>query len=278
MILSKELDWIQMTFHYQTYPFRVLPQHEMMEIVGFGKKLFGVYDVCYSTKSGGLIMWNNENEHQGIHVLFAGQTLQTLRQNRFTSNDVLDMARGARNIARLDYAITTSLFTMEQVEQTIDRGNYSGTTPMNCKIFAGSENGGITYYFGSPKSDKRVVLYDKAKEMGLLSEALSRVELRLRNRYSTQFVDNSVKIPYAILGDNMIKRTVNIEMKGYSQALDNQANVEFNMLPQKEDGFSSWLNGQVRKAIENRLADRREAIERFFKWLDDTLGTNDTGI
>lgn len=64
--------------------------------------------------------------------------------------------------------------------------------------YNGKERSGSTVYIGSPSSDFRIRIYDKALEQGLLDQHWVRVELVLRGEHAKNFVD--LVVNYAEIG------------------------------------------------------------------------------
>jgi hypothetical protein len=269
IMLDKHLDWLQWTFEGGQPAKNALPKHVSMLPKQSDKPLFGVYEKCIRLANDGLIMWSEKNERVGIHVLLSGNCLRISRDLGLTDERLLQHVLYAKNVSRLDFAVTTDLFGMDEFmakkDENLGRLNLDST-------IIDEKNGGQSVYFGSRKSDRRIIVYDKAKELGLLSEALSRVELRLRNRYASKFAQNALLIPFRQLGSNMIHDSLRFaNFGGFTNAISNDPDISFSALPKREDSFDAWIDDQIKPAFQKKVFERRASVEAFLEWLSALL-------
>ena len=95
------------------------------------------------------------------------------------------------NITRLDLAFDdhNDVLDIDQIEHDLDAGNWTARFRWwACEY--GSQ--GVSMYMGSPKSDIRCRIYDKAAERGLENQHWVRVELQLRRNNATTAVQHIV--------------------------------------------------------------------------------------
>jgi DNA relaxase NicK len=271
LVIEKTLDWCQWTFEADQPVMNALPHHDVWRIAKQGKPLFGVYNYCWELKNGALIMWSSMNKAVGIHVVASGEPLRISRDAGYRDEQLLNHVNYARSVSRVDVALTSDYFTMEQVVKATLAGRYESRMKAD-QIITDPQTGGTTVYFGAKTSDKRIALYDKAKQLGLLGEALVRVEMRLRNDYASQFAFNAQAIPYRDLASNMVKNSLRFPtVPGYGKVIDNRSDYQFHQLPQKATSLERWIENQIKPAFEKRRESERGTIEEFLGWMNTLL-------
>ena len=134
---------------------------------------------------GGVRIMYGASEEMGICVNMSGQGCRSYES--FGGNDwvylfsvlcTLQQAEAA-NVSRLDLAFDdhSGVLDIDQIRYDTDVGNWTAKFRWwICEY--GSE--GLSMYYGSPKSNIRCRIYDKAAERGLSGEHWVRVELQLR--------------------------------------------------------------------------------------------------
>jgi len=127
-----------------------------------------------------------------------------------------------------------------------------------------AERGGRSVYFGSPKSDQRVIVYDKAVEQKRLFEAWTRVEMRLKGDYAKTLAEDMQASGVTRAGDSKLKKLWDADIEWFQNALSKDL-IEPGEVPNKETNFPRWLNGTVLPGIEKRLETDRETIMLFHR-------------
>lgn len=145
----------------------------------------------------GIRIMYGASEDMGICVNMSGQGCRTFES--FGSGDWMQLFRVIEdplyadffNITRLDLAFDdhTGLLDIDQVEFDLDAQNWTAKFRW-WKCEYGSE--GISLYMGSPKSDIRCRIYDKAAERGLENQHWVRIELQLRRGNASTAVHHIV--------------------------------------------------------------------------------------
>lgn len=176
-------------------------------------KFYGGIRINYD---GGMVMTNVGLREMGINVNFSGQGCRQYETsgNRPLHQLVNDVATiPTANITRLDIAFDDvdhdgdGLLDVQKIERLARRdryiskfGNRSGE--WSGKHSDGSEKNPLAYsvYFGSPRSDVRFRIYDKAQERGGLDYHWVRFEIQLRNEPALNFIKQDGAIGYKFYG------------------------------------------------------------------------------
>lgn len=133
----------------------------------------------------GIRIMYGASDEMGICVNMSGQGCRTFES--FGRGDWMQLFEflvnpdfeGMVNITRLDLAFDdhTGVLDVNRIELDLDAGNWTARFRWwACEY--GSQ--GISMYMGSPKSDIRCRIYDKAAERGVTGQHWIRVELQLR--------------------------------------------------------------------------------------------------
>lgn len=126
--------------------------------------------------------------------------------------------------------------------------------------------GGYSVYFGAPKSDRRLRIYDKAAEMKRLEQAWMRIELQTRKPLATPLVSAMVNHGTENAGDTAIKAFVDFpHHKTYQSALNGKY-APADKVPAKPDRWQHWLSSQVLDSIANH-ADNLDDNTFLQEWM-----------
>jgi len=98
------------------------------------------------------------------------------------------------HIARLDVAcdlLDSDEITMKKLFSYVRAGKFTCRSEYHTIVEGNKES---ALYFGSPRSDRRLRIYDKALEQGLLDQKWIRFEFQLRNDNALSFLLNFFKV------------------------------------------------------------------------------------
>lgn len=265
MKIFKHLDWLTVT-----WPGRVDVENLLPGCTGFklGKAAGGgkFYQDGFQLACGGMCAFSTD-ETQGTIVVLSGEPLRALRKEGYSDSHLIQMARGARNIPRLDYAITLVGGTAkdhspESAKSAYKRGKIKTRMRLDESYKDEKVPGGRSVYFGSRTSDQRLYVYDKAAQLGILLEAVTRVELKLKDDYAKGLAADMEKHGVIPAGDSKIKKVWNADIKWFQDALEEQQ-VEIGELPRKTPDFERWLEEVVLPGIAKRIETNQPAIKKF---------------
>lgn len=170
----------QVDFLSFTLPFGHLPEaFKLLDGFDLKSKEKGLYGYCFSYVAPGCTVLYSP-DRPDVHVQLSGRGCDLF--------DVLSLPDHAK-ITRLDIAFDSfdGAYTVDDVRGCLLRGQFGGTA-RHITGFVGftREAPGQTLYIGSPKSDARIRIYDKASEQGISPEQRegycdwTRFELQLR--------------------------------------------------------------------------------------------------
>lgn len=100
------------------------------------------------------------------------------------------------HIARLDVAcdlIDCEEITVAKIQDSVKRNRYTCRSG-HYRVIDGSDEEAV--YFGSPKSDRRLRIYNKAKEQGITDYQWVRFEFQLRNDNALSFILNYYRMQH----------------------------------------------------------------------------------
>jgi len=169
-------------------------------------EMLGVQDHSF-LEMPGRYGWHNRLYYRGISVLFGGsredvclelsgtgcRTVEEISENtfdwfRFLQGFEFDIRTGDVNISRLDIAGDDHEGILQYRRMTMHcrRRRYICKTQWNMWT-DGAEQ---AIYFGSPASDRRLRIYNKALEQKLEGEHWTRAEMQMRNKNAVSFLLN----------------------------------------------------------------------------------------
>jgi len=140
----------------------------------------------------GMMGWNPERPDMGCHVSLGSQALDILGElDAAWANrpGVCEFIQGdlEGRVTRFDAAFDDrqGALDMDVIEGALKAGEYTSRWKAGQVVLGlGQSAGGRSFYLGSPRSDARLLIYDKAAERAAKGEAVQgpwvRVELRLR--------------------------------------------------------------------------------------------------
>lgn len=209
---------------------------------------------------------------------FTGADMRVLRGDKQLHDDLITyIATGATNTTRLDIAIDTdnpsasptSALHAYQSGEAVTRVQ---TVTEYRKTDTGKRMG-HTVYFGSPKGDRFLRVYDKAAELALdLDQVLTRAELQTRKKRANPLMQDILKHGLQAAAETAIKKVINFPTLEWWRELFTEQAINATEIPNAIGAWSKWLNGQVLDSIMNRYGqnerDDRQAIAQFIKSLE----------
>ncbi len=205
----------------------------------------------------GRFYWNEGERDKGSYAVFAGDDLALLRSRTKLTDDelLIKLMWNARNVTRLDFCIniTSGLVGETRDEFEAGRAVTRVRTAWEPDFFGGGS--GRTIYFGSRSSFKMLRVYDKARELKLLSDVvLNRIELQVRKKPADMLARKMRNVTVIDTGKSAIRDFCDFPDLGwYQDALSGAKDVAMQLTPAKSADFMTWLNEQVGPSIIKRL-------------------------
>lgn len=247
------IDWITASIPYHDYPLTLLPPHDAMQAVTTIAPV-PRYETTWILANGATLSRpRRTNKRQKLLFQITGDGLE---MNRSLGLDDIGLNRWLvtevqASYARLDIAYDTdnplaypeTLYTAWELKQVITHIR----TPPKVTM----QSPGFTIYFGSDNGERKLRCYDKAAELGLLSEALTRVELQARDSMAKHLAWNiyhNNELNWT--GAKFIKDFIHFpDLKWWCDLL-NSGGVEIPPLGRKETDWLAYMKRTIIPSIE----------------------------
>ena len=235
-------------------------------LLGYQRILrFGDICVCYEPRE------NDYFKDMGTCVSMSGkgcrtfETMSKLGQSPFTVLFECLAADEDANISRIDIACDDreGYLDMDEIVRKVQQNEINSRMAKRSVVvsYDGQACNGSTVYIGSPSSDFRVRIYDKALEQGQDGHWI-RVEMVIRSNNANGFVDQAVK-------------TGNIGTLA-AQVI----NDKFSFIERDDSNITrctvcSWWSAFVDELEAVRLFARsvvQHSVERISSWIEDQVG------
>lgn len=149
------------------------------------------YDRVFSVLGSGFVMFHSDRLQMGFHVTLPAKALAIWSElnPEVSLYKLLIIARNEHaTFTRIDICFDTPDVAIDRVIRAVEEGEL--VTPAQQVLLMRSMRGdpGATVYIGSPSSDRRVRIYDKAAEQGV-DGTWTRFETQYRKKYAGQVVD-----------------------------------------------------------------------------------------
>lgn len=237
-----------------------------------GSKLSGIarYPTGYKLSPVGTL-FISDSEGQGSLFTLSGQDMQVLRDRSGDDGITLAELLPISSPTRLDFAFDIHEdVSLDLLQGQVRRGQHITKFKTSPIVIQGlSEQGGHTIYFGSPKSDRRVRIYDKASQMKILNEAWFRVELQVRRKRAKSIAVDMLRLGWEQVGIASIKECLDFpSCKWWSDAFK-CGDIQLSQIPRKAPAWQLWMEVQVKSSI---IAHYKNVSDRFFidEWLEST--------
>lgn len=217
------------------------------------------YSKSWRLGCGAIFSWSLD-PRQGSRIDLGGLALQALRNHdlSWSGDGVLFWLANhpqLKRLTRVDYCVNVhgGKHHPTNTYWHFQRGKYIGTAKAPEIDDRRLTSGGYTVYYGTPQSDKRVRIYDKAAEQDLLLEAWTRVEAQIRKPYADKFAADILEHGLSISGRSWIRSIADFPALGwYQQALAGDTITPRNAR-EKQDKFWHYVNEYVAKWIIQRM-------------------------
>lgn len=238
------------------------------------------YERGYLLYCGGYLLLS-QDEKQGSLLELGGKALASLRNEG--ESDIETLLQGAvsdlgRKTTRIDYCWNIPGKDITPRQTLVEWGKKRRTTLQRTKptIYAEYDDekrdisdGGMSIYYGSKDSDNRVIVYDKAAEMGVLAQALTRVELRVRHEYASLLVQDMLKHQPLPAAQQKLKSTLDFPKLKWWQKMYTGDIIELSPKKANTPNALGYLINTVDAFMRKNIYDqefREELLEMMGQW------------
>lgn len=270
------LDWLSWTKSYEGEDgLKNYPDHEMFKRGDIVAPMHG-YSKAWRLKCGGFVMAPNEfNKRQRVLFVLGGGALRKIRENGTSDEGLVRYIFDTHyrpQFTRLDCAYDTNDESADPSD-ILDawRSGEVKTHIRTVRTYStekrDQDKPANTVYFGSVGSARQIVVYNKAAQLKLLDEALTRVELRTKKAYAQQIAHEGRTNDLGEVGRQVMRDMLKVEVGWYNELLDGKT-VDIDLVGRKETGgLMKWLTTQVAGAIGNAMdGDDLELIADIHNW------------
>lgn len=174
--ITSKIDWLSVTTVDRNYPGDWTSEKKEM------KRGMLNYDVGVKYRDGRIELCSSTRPDMQNHIIFDGQCIDFLcRTHGIISTDILGLMANGKP-SRIDLAVDIKHGTLpiEQMASSFEDGRAETLVKQGLYI-RGVGIDGETFYIGSKKAKRRVRVYDKAAESGMVDFEWTRVEMQLRH-------------------------------------------------------------------------------------------------
>jgi len=179
-LITTKIDHMALTVKSLAYP-----PHFTTERRELSHGLHG-YDIAVRYVDGRIELTSSIRADMPPHIIFGGSCIDRLcADHKISSYDLLKLMHTYR-ASRLDIAIDVRNGSLDIAKLTAMFDASNVVTRAQERIYiTGTRNVGETLYIGSPRSNRRVRIYDKAAEQKLDNVLWTRIEYQLRGKHAT---------------------------------------------------------------------------------------------
>lgn len=274
-IVFSHLDFLQMTMQSpRQWGKDKLSLPFLSELLTVKSERHGVKNYRYGANlsPAGLAFWNTKNEELPGLLVLGGSDLGVLRGMSGLSDDKLMQALrpAAISFTRIDFATNINRGHPRQALRHFRLGKTETRIRNAERIDQHAKNKkGYTVYFGSQNSDKYIRCYDKAAELKISGEVLTRIEMQITGKPADRLAKQMRQTGVKNTGKQAIRDFLQFpELSWWAEATEGDE-VDMQLTPAKETSFGRWLTEQVLPAIQKRIeaGEESEAITGFTRAL-----------
>jgi len=231
------------------------------------------YNHAETDDYGVQLLWNDEREEMGTHVIFAGSTLRNLleRGQVHMASLLRDAVHSGGNITRLDIAkdITGQAVNLEKIYQHFKTHGSGGSAE---KVHRHDDiSGGFTIYIGSRTSERFVRLYDKAKESNLPGELWTRFEIETKGMVARSLAERLCSsVEWGFTFDGIVTRMANQRGQAEWGKLFSMDSIPIGLPKiERHSDRERWIDQQVIGAVAKHYIDNptSESVARLISTL-----------
>lgn len=220
-------------------------------------------------KPAGTFYWAGTSRDMGSVLSLQGDDLTTARDKLKTDDDTLlqRLLFKAEAVTRLDFCTNINAGSPADCNLHWDAGQIKTRAKKGLGYVAKGEAKGDTCRVGSDKSNKFVRIYDKAAELKLLHEVLTRIELQTRHSQADRLAKVMAEHGVKATGKSVIKSFVDFPLLDwYQAAVHTSDTVNASLKPREKGNTARWLRDYVGPAIRKSY-ERGEYTAEIRDWL-----------
>lgn len=263
--VDAHLDWLTLTKTDASNPRDIIPPIEVIEVlesISPPKR----FDMAWQIYPAGMVALQTSS-YKTAMLWLTGQDLETWRE--VGVSDMVTIKAGNTlepTCTRLDYCINVhGAGRVDDCAKELEAGRREGR-PKPYGRFQKYNDAGDTLYFGSPKSDQRILIYNKAAQMGI-EDLWTRIELRCRKKKATPLFQDMAYYNHHWVGRQRIRELCNFpSLEWWGEAVAG-ATLELTKTCRKPPATIKWLYEQVMPVFEKRHDP--ELLRELQGWLSN---------
>lgn len=282
--ITSHLDWFTKSYSAAKTPEEIIIQVPGLKVeIELGK--VRQYQKGYKMECGGYLLLSRDKK-QGSLIELGGEALANMRKLGVSDTLLLEYVNASdagKHTTRIDYCwnVPTEGATVLSTLAEWNAKRVATRQKKQPKIYGendpdghGISEKGCSIYYGSKDSENRVVVYDKAAELGLLSQALTRVELRMRGEYASLMNTDMVKFGALTAAQMKLRSTLDFTELEWWQEMYTGEIVELSPYKPKNKNAVKYLKDTVNPFLMNNIDDiqfAKNAINLMAKWWSEIV-------
>ena len=249
-IVTSCVDWLSVTRESNQYPENYPKDKKEL------KRGMQGYDTAVQFIDGRVELCSSSRRDMGVHTILSGKTIKRLCElAQINSFDIVDSI-GRSGCSRIDLAVDIKHGNLDigKLWQMLE-SDLVDTSKANWLYLRGAKGNGETLYIGSPKSEKRLRVYDKKAESGADHE-WTRVEMQYRRKSAKSAVQTLLMTaPYHECVPGMVNSYINFENdRGWSLVMG-EALVKMGGIEKGNSDRQGWLLDTATSALAAEMVE-----------------------
>lgn len=263
--VTGHLDWLTLTKTNAKSPKEIIPPIEgieLLESMNPPKR----FDRAWQIYPAGMVA-TQSNGYETAMLWLTGKDLEVWREVGIHESTMLKAAATLDpTCTRLDYCLNVyGSGSVAECATELAEGRREGR-PKPYGRFQKFDDAGDTLYFGAPKSDQRITIYNKAAQMGI-DDLWTRIELRCRKKKATPLLRDMAYYNYHYVGRQRIRELVMFpELDWYKEAVEG-AKLDLTRVHRKPPATIKWLYESVMPVFEKQ--HEPDVLRELQGWLSN---------
>ena len=266
-IITSHLDYLTRSYNSAQLPkdlFPLIPGFKVKKKIGRVRQ----YEQGYELECGGYLLLNGADNPQGSLLDLTGEPLFNLRMKYDLSDEIILMhtsnTEQFKRTTRIDYCWNVPGEKVTQFD-TLREWNEDRVksrircepriTGKNNKAEKGVSAKETTIYYGSETSDVQVRVYDKAGQMKLLAQALTRVEIQLRNEHARLLSIDASKSTIKVAAQTKLKKVLDFPALEWWQRMFTDEVCELSPIKPRDKNALGFLTRTIDPFIQSNIED-----------------------
>lgn len=259
MDVSGSLDYLRFTVPEKKHinPSELMPPELYKTAILKNYGMYG-YNRSLIAENGYLVLWHGSHANQGTCVQLSGDVINSMREMGYTHQSMIQLAVEHGKVTRVDYCMDIANHpTANPIDlyKAFKRGEFTTKAhdTYSYTESATKKEPARSFYQGRRKSPRFLRTYDKAKEMGLLEEALIRVELEVKYGRADTMARKMHSQGVVATGQAELNDYITLSsITWLNEALTSLEVGETAITPRKERDIDRYFRTQVIPCLRNR--------------------------